>query len=594
MGPWAVSPPHRRLRETSVLIRLLRTCLRPYKKPIALLVVLQLLQTSATLYLPTLNAHIIDNGVVKGDTGYILSFGALMIGISLVQVVCNIGAVYFGARTASALGRDLRGAVFDRVQSFSSRELGHFGAPSLITRTTNDVQQVQMLVLMTFTLMASAPIMCVGGIVLALGLDVPLSAVLIAVVPVLGICVMLIVRRLRPLFRSMQTRLDTVNRVLREQITGNRVIRAFVRDEYEHGRFGKANGDLTEMQLATGRMLALMFPMVMTTVNVSSIAVVWFGAHRIASGGMQIGDLTAFLAYLMQIVMSVMMATFMFMMVPRAEVCAERIQEVLETESSVVPPVTPVTVLRGRGHLEIRNAGFRYPGAEEPVLRSIDLVARAGETTAVIGSTGSGKSTLLGLVPRLFDATEGEVLVDGVDVREADPALLARTVSLVPQKPYLFAGTVGSNLRYGKPDATDDELWAALETAQAKEFVERLEGGLEAPISQGGTNVSGGQRQRLAIARSLVQRPEIYLFDDSFSALDYATDAALRAALGRETADAAVVIVAQRVATIRDADRIIVLDEGRVVGSGRHHELMAGNETYREIVLSQLTEAEAA
>ncbi|MFB7776771.1 ABC transporter ATP-binding protein [Streptomyces bauhiniae] len=577
-----------------MLIRLLRTCLRPYKKPIALLVVLQLLQTSATLYLPTLNAHIIDNGVVKGDTGYILSFGALMIGISLVQVVCNIGAVYFGARTASALGRDLRGAVFDRVQSFSSRELGHFGAPSLITRTTNDVQQVQMLVLMTFTLMASAPIMCVGGIVLALGLDVPLSAVLIAVVPVLGICVMLIVRRLRPLFRSMQTRLDTVNRVLREQITGNRVIRAFVRDEYEHGRFGKANGDLTEMQLATGRMLALMFPMVMTTVNVSSIAVVWFGAHRIDSGGMQIGDLTAFLAYLMQIVMSVMMATFMFMMVPRAEVCAERIQEVLETESSVVPPVAPVTELRGRGHLEIRNAGFRYPGAEEPVLRSIDLVARAGETTAVIGSTGSGKSTLLGLVPRLFDATEGEVLVDGVDVREADPALLARTVSLVPQKPYLFAGTVGSNLRYGKPDATDDELWAALETAQAKEFVERLEGGLEAPISQGGTNVSGGQRQRLAIARTLVQRPEIYLFDDSFSALDYATDAALRAALGRETADATVVIVAQRVATIRDADRIIVLDEGRVVGSGRHHELMAGNETYREIVLSQLTEAEAA
>nr|WP_203618031.1 ABC transporter ATP-binding protein [Streptomyces bauhiniae] len=572
----------------------MRTCLRPYKKPIALLVVLQLLQTSATLYLPTLNAHIIDNGVVKGDTGYILSFGALMIGISLVQVVCNIGAVYFGARTASALGRDLRGAVFDRVQSFSSRELGHFGAPSLITRTTNDVQQVQMLVLMTFTLMASAPIMCVGGIVLALGLDVPLSAVLIAVVPVLGICVMLIVRRLRPLFRSMQTRLDTVNRVLREQITGNRVIRAFVRDEYEHGRFGKANGDLTEMQLATGRMLALMFPMVMTTVNVSSIAVVWFGAHRIDSGGMQIGDLTAFLAYLMQIVMSVMMATFMFMMVPRAEVCAERIQEVLETESSVVPPVAPVTELRGRGHLEIRNAGFRYPGAEEPVLRSIDLVARAGETTAVIGSTGSGKSTLLGLVPRLFDATEGEVLVDGVDVREADPALLARTVSLVPQKPYLFAGTVGSNLRYGKPDATDDELWTALETAQAKEFVERLEGGLEAPISQGGTNVSGGQRQRLAIARTLVQRPEIYLFDDSFSALDYATDAALRAALGRETADATVVIVAQRVATIRDADRIIVLDEGRVVGSGRHHELMAGNETYREIVLSQLTEAEAA
>ncbi|MGV9786379.1 ABC transporter ATP-binding protein [Streptomyces sp. NPDC003435] len=577
-----------------MLIRLLRTCLRPYKKPIALLVALQLLQTCATLYLPNLNAHIIDNGVVKGDTGYILTAGALMIGISLVQVVCNIGAVYFGARTASALGRDLRAAVFDRVQSFSSRELGHFGAPSLITRTTNDVQQVQMLVLMTFTLMVSAPIMCVGGIVLALGLDVPLSGVLVAVVPVLGICVTLIVRRLRPLFRSMQTRLDKVNRVLREQITGNRVIRAFVRDAYEQERFGKANGELTEMQLATGRMLALMFPIVMTVVNLSSIAVVWFGAHRIDSGGMQIGDLTAFLAYLMQIVMSVMMATFMFMMVPRAEVCAERIQEVLGTESSVVPPVAPVTELHGHGRLEIRNAGFRYPGAEEPVLRSIDLVARAGETTAVIGSTGSGKSTLLGLVPRLFDATEGQVLVDGVDVREADPALLARTVGLVPQKPYLFAGTVGGNLRYGKPDATDDELWAALETAQAKEFVAGLEGGLEAPIAQGGTNVSGGQRQRLAIARTLVQRPEIYLFDDSFSALDYATDAALRAALGRETADATVVIVAQRVATIRDADRIIVLDEGRVVGSGRHHELMAGNQTYREIVLSQLTEAEAA
>ncbi|MFF4754105.1 ABC transporter ATP-binding protein [Streptomyces sp. NPDC002514] len=577
-----------------MLIRLLRTYLRPYKKPIVLLVLLQLLQTCATLYLPTLNAHIIDNGVVTGDTGYILSFGALMIGISLAQVVCNMGAVYYGARTASALGRDVRAGIFDKVQSFSAREVGHFGAPSLITRTTNDVQQVQMLVLLTFTLMVSAPIMCVGGIILALGLDVPLSGVLVAVVPVLGICVTLIVRRLRPLFRSMQTRLDTVNQVLREQITGNRVIRAFVRDEYEQVRFGKANGDLTEMQLATGRMLALMFPIVMTVVNVSSIAVVWFGAHRIDSGGMQIGDLTAFLAYLMQIVMSVMMATFMFMMVPRAEVCAERIEEVLGTESSVVPPTAPVTELRRHGHLEIRGAGFRYPGAEESVLRSIDLVARPGETTAVIGSTGSGKSTLLGLVPRLFDATDGEVLVDGVDVASVDPALLAKTVGLVPQKPYLFAGTVATNLRYGNPDATDEELWQALEVAQAKDFVQKLEGGLDAPIAQGGTNVSGGQRQRLAIARTLVQRPEIYLFDDSFSALDYATDAALRAALGRETSEATVVIVAQRVATIRDADRIVVLDEGRVVGTGRHHELMADNETYREIVLSQLTEAEAA
>ncbi|CAL9444104.1 putative ABC transporter ATP-binding protein [Streptomyces sp. enrichment culture] len=577
-----------------MLIRLLRTCLRPYKRPITLLVLLQFLQTCATLYLPTLNADIIDRGVVLGDTGYIVTYGALMIGISLVQVVCNIGAVYYGARTASALGRDLRAAVFDRVQSFSAREVGHFGAPSLITRTTNDVQQVQMLALMTFTLMVSAPIMCVGGIVLALGLDVPLSGVLVAVVPVLGICVTLIVRRLRPLFRSMQERLDTVNRVLREQITGNRVIRAFVRDEYEQRRFRKANTDLTDFALGTGNLLALMFPIVMTVVNLSSIAVVWFGAHRIDSGGMQIGDLTAFLAYLMQIVMSVMMATFMFMMVPRAEVCAERIQEVLDTSSSVVPPTAPVRELRRHGHLEIRGAGFRYPGAEEPVLRGVDLVARPGETTAVIGSTGSGKSTLLGLVPRLFDATEGQVLVDGVEVADLDPRLLARTVGLVPQKPYLFAGTVATNLRYGNPDATDEELWHALEVAQAKEFVERLEGGLDSPVAQGGTNVSGGQRQRLAIARTLVQRPEIYLFDDSFSALDYATDAALRAALARETAEATVVIVAQRVATIRDADRIVVLDEGRVVGTGRHHELMADNETYREIVLSQLTEAEAA
>ncbi|MDH6519242.1 ATP-binding cassette subfamily B multidrug efflux pump [Streptomyces sp. SAI-135] len=577
-----------------MLIRLLRTYLRPYRKPITVLVLLQFVQTCATLYLPTLNADIIDEGVVNGDTGYILSYGALMIGISLAQVVCNIGAVYYGARTAAALGRDVRAAVFDRVQSFSAREVGQFGAPSLITRTTNDVQQVQMLALMTFTLMVSAPIMCVGGIVLALGLDVPLSGVLVAVVPTLGICVTLIVRRLRPLFRSMQVRLDTVNRVLREQITGNRVIRAFVRDQYEEERFRKANTDLTEMSLRTGNLLALMFPVVMTTVNLSSIAVVWFGAHRIDSGGMQIGDLTAFLAYLMQIVMSVMMATFMFMMVPRAEVCAERVQEVLDTSSSVVPPSAPVRELRRHGHLEIRGAGFRYPGAEEPVLKAIDLVARPGEVTAVIGSTGSGKSTLLGLVPRLFDATDGEVLVDGTEVSTIEPKLLAKTVGLVPQKPYLFAGTVATNLRYGNPDATDEELWHALEVAQAKDFVSKLENGLDSPVAQGGTNVSGGQRQRLAIARTLVQRPEIYLFDDSFSALDYATDAALRAALAEETSEATVVIVAQRVATIREADRIVVLDEGRVVGTGTHRELMADNETYREIVLSQLTEAEAA
>ncbi len=577
-----------------VLIQLLRNHLGPYKRPIALLVALQLVQTCATLYLPTLNADIIDNGVVRGDTGYILRFGGLMIAVSLVQVAGNVGAVYYGARTAAALGRDVRAAIYGRVQSFSAREVGLFGAPSLITRTTNDVQQVQMLVLMAFTLMVSAPIMCVGGVVLALGQDVPLSGVLLAVVPVLGVSVSLIVRRMRPLFRSMQERLDDVNRVLREQITGNRVIRAFVRDGYERERFKGGNDRLTDMSMAAGRLMALMFPTVMTVVNVSSVAVVWFGAHRIDSGDMQIGALTAFLAYLMQIVMAVMMATFMFMMVPRAEVCAERIEDVLRTETSVLPPVAPVRELTRHGHLEIRGADFRYPGAEEPVLRAVDLVARPGETTAVIGSTGSGKSTLLGLVPRLFDATGGEVLVDGVDVRDLDPALTARTVGLVPQKPYLFSGTVATNLRYGRPDATDDELWHALEVAQAADFVRALEGGLNAPVNQGGTNVSGGQRQRLAIARTLVQRPEIYLFDDSFSALDYETDALLRAALARETAEATVVIVAQRVATIRDADRIVVLDEGRVVGTGRHHELMQTNETYREIVLSQLTEAEAA
>ncbi|MFF4651932.1 ABC transporter ATP-binding protein [Streptomyces sp. NPDC001380] len=577
-----------------MLIRLLRAHLRPYTQPIALLVLLQLVQTLATLYLPTLNADIIDQGVVQGDTGYILRTGGVMAAVTLVQIVCAVGAVYFGARTAMALGRDVRAGVFDRVQSFSAREVGRFGAPSLITRTTNDVQQVQMLVLMSFTLMVSAPIMCVGGIVMALNQDVPLSALLVVIVPVLGVLVSLIVRRMRPLFRTMQVRIDTVNRVLREQIGGLRVIRAFVRDRHEQERFAGANGELMDVSLRVGRLMALMFPVVMTVVNVSGVAVLWFGGKRIDSGGMEIGALTAFLSYLMQILMSVMMATFMFMMVPRAEVCAERIREVLDTDSSVVPPLAPVRTLARSGHLELRGADFRYPGAEESVLRGVDLVARPGETTAVIGSTGSGKSTLLGLVPRLFDATGGSVLVDGVDVRELDPALLARTVGLVPQRPYLFSGTVASNLRYGNPDATDKELWHALEVAQARDFVEGLAEGLEAPVAQGGTNLSGGQRQRLAIARTLVRRPEIYLFDDSFSALDYATDAALRAALARETADATVVIVAQRVSTIRDADRIVVLDEGRVVATGTHAELMAGDPTYREIVLSQLTEEEAA
>jgi ATP-binding cassette subfamily B protein len=554
----------------------------------------QFLQTLATLYLPTLNADIIDNGVVKGDMGYVVRIGAGMLGITVVQIATQIVAVYFGARTAMAVGRDVRASIFRSVQSFSAREVGQFGAPTLITRVTNDVQQVQMLVLLTFTLMVSAPIMCVGGVVLALHQDVPLSAMLLVIVPVLIGVVSLIVSRMRPLFRSMQKRIDRVNRVMREQITGIRVIRAFVRDEREQVRYGESNDELTDVSKKTGKLMALMFPSVMLIVNISSIAVLWFGGHRIDSGHMQVGALTAFLSYLMQILMSIMMATFMFVMIPRAEVSSERIKEVLDTESSVRVAANPVTTLSRYGYLELRDVEFHYPGAEAPVLHDINLTARPREITAIIGSTGSGKTTLLNLVPRLFDATGGQVLVDGVDVKELDPVELSRVVGFVPQRPYLFTGTIATNLRYGNPDATDEDLWRALEVAQARDFVEAMEGGLDAPIAQGGTNVSGGQRQRLAIARALVHKPEIYLFDDSFSALDYATDAALRAALTAYIADATVVIVAQRVSTIRDADRIIVLDDGRVAGTGTHAELMDTNPTYREIVLSQLTEQEAA
>jgi ATP-binding cassette subfamily B multidrug efflux pump len=577
-----------------VLIRLLRSHLRPYRTTIGLVVFFQFLQTLATLYLPTLNADIIDNGVVKGDTGYVIRIGAGMLGITVVQIATQIVAVYFGARTAMAVGRDVRASIFRAVQSFSAREVGQFGAPTLITRVTNDVQQVQMLVLLTFTLMVSAPIMCVGGVVLALHQDVPLSAMLLVIVPVLIGVVSLIVSRMRPLFRSMQKRIDRVNRVMREQITGIRVIRAFVRDEREQVRYGESNDELTDVSKKTGKLMALMFPSVMLIVNISSIAVLWFGGHRIDSGHMQVGALTAFLSYLMQILMSIMMATFMFVMIPRAEVSSERIKEVLDTESSVRVAANPVTTLSRYGYLELRDVEFHYPGAEAPVLHDINLTARPREITAIIGSTGSGKTTLLNLVPRLFDATGGQVLVDGVDVKELDPVELSRVVGFVPQRPYLFTGTIATNLRYGNPDATDEDLWRALEVAQARDFVEAMEGGLDAPIAQGGTNVSGGQRQRLAIARALVHKPEIYLFDDSFSALDYATDAALRAALTAYIADATVVIVAQRVSTIRDADRIIVLDDGRVAGTGTHAELMDTNPTYREIVLSQLTEQEAA
>jgi ATP-binding cassette, subfamily B, multidrug efflux pump len=574
-----------------VLLKLVRTFLRPYRAWLTIVVVMQFLQTLALLYLPTLNANIIDNGVVKGDTRYIIGTGGVMLGISVLQIIAATIAVYFGAKTAMAVGRDIRKGLFDRVQEFSTREVGRFGTPSLITRTTNDVQQVQMLVLMTLTMMLSAPIIGVGAVILALRQNVTLSSLLLVIVPVLGIIVTLLVRRMRPLFKLMQTRIDTINRVLREQITGIRVIRAFVRDEPERERFQTANTEVYDVALGSGRLMGMMFPSVISVINISSVAVLWFGGHLIDSGHMQIGALTAFLSYLLQVLMAVMMSTFMLMMIPRAEVCAERIEEVLDTESSVKPPLAPVTELNRRGHLELRSVEFRYPGAEEPVLTCVDFTARPGEVTAIIGSTGAGKTTLLNLIPRLFDATEGEVLVGGVDVTKLDTDVLARTVAIVPQRPYLFSGTIASNLRYGRPDATDEELWQALEIAQAG-FVTDL----DAPIAQGGTNVSGGQRQRLAIARALVHKPDVYLFDDSFSALDYATDAALRAALAREIeqANATVVIVAQRVSTIRNADSIIVLDKGCIAGQGTHGELMETNETYREIVLSQLTEQEAA
>ena len=577
-----------------MLIRLLREYLRPYRKPLTAVLVLQLAQTLATLYLPTLNADIIDKGVIPHDTHYILKTGGFMLAITLVQIVCAVGAVYFGAKVAMALGRDVRHGLFSRVQRFSDREVNHFGTPTLITRTTNDVQQVQMLAIMTFTLLLSAPIMCIGGIILALNQDVKLSSLLVVAVPLLGVILTLIISRMRPLFKVMQERLDNINRVLREQISGVRVIRAFVRDPQERDRFEGASSELFGVQLGAGKLMAFMFPSVMLVLNLSTTAVVWFGGHLIGDGSMQIGSLTAFITYLAQILTSVMMATFMFMLVPRAEVSADRIMEVLDTEPALHPAATPLPAGSEPGRLELRHVEFRYPGAEAPVLHDISLVALPGKTTALIGGTGSGKTTLVNLIPRLIDVTGGSLLVGGVDVRELDPAVLSDSIGLIPQKPYLFSGTVATNLRYGNQRATDEDLWKALEIAQARDFVERMPDGLDARIAQGGTNVSGGQRQRLAIARALVHKPQIYVFDDSFSALDYATDARLRAALATEVTGATMIIVAQRVSTIRHADQILVLDAGRVVDSGTHDELMLISETYREIVLSQLTEQEAA
>ena len=519
-----------------------------------------------------------------------------MLLVTFLQIVCTITAVYFGAKAAMALGRDLRGAIFTRVAEFSEQEVTRFGAPSLITRSTNDVQQVQQLVLMSATLMVTAPMLSIGGVIMAIRQDVQLSWLIAVSVPVLLIAVGLIVTRMVPLFRKMQTRIDTVNRVLREQLTGIRVVRAFVREDIETARFAKANEDVTDTALRAGRLMALAFPTVMLVLNVSSVAVIWFGSFRIQDGSMQVGTLIAFLSYLMQILMSVMMATFMAIMIPRAAVSADRIGQVLGTESSVRPPEHPVSVAAGRigrGELEMRDVGFAYPGAEQPVLGDISFTARAGQTTAIIGSTGSGKTTLVNLMPRLFDATSGSVRIDGVDVKELHPDLLWGHIGLVPQKPYLFSGTVRSNLLYGKPDATEDELWRALAIAQAQDFVQEMEGGLDAAISQGGTNVSGGQRQRIAIARALVKQPELYIFDDSFSSLDTATDARLRQALKQNTAGATLVIIAQRVSSIVDADQILVLDNGRIVAHGTHGELLGTSETYREIVDSQLAAEEA-
>ena len=577
-----------------MLVRILRRHLRPYRRWLLFVVGFQLISTLAALYLPSLNADIIDNGVAHGDTGYIVRVGGWMLAISLVQIVASIVAVYFGSRTAMSFGRDLRATLFGRVGRFSAREMAHFGAPSLITRNTNDVQQVQMLVVLGCTLMVGAPIMCVGGIIMAMREDLALSWLLAVSVPVLAVIIALIVRALVPQFRMMQVRVDGVNRVLREQISGIRVVRAFVREPEERRRFGRANDELTETSVKAGRLFALMFPTVMLVLNLSSVAVLWIGAGLISNGHTQIGSLTAFLTYLAQILMSVMMATFMVMMVPRAAVCAERIEEVLQTESSVEVPKAPQRPGDRRAEVEFRGVTFRYPGAAAPVLTDVSFRVAPGTTTAIVGSTGAGKTTLLSLVPRLFDVTGGEMLVDGLDVRSFEPNALWERIGLIPQKAYLFSGTVASNLRYGNADATDDELWEALRVAQARDFVSAMPGGLDAPIAQGGSNVSGGQRQRLAIARAVVRRPEIYLFDDSFSALDLGTDARLRAALRPVTRDAAVLIVASRISTIARAEQIVVLEAGCVVGTGTHESLLVDCPTYAEIVESQLSAEDAA
>jgi ATP-binding cassette subfamily B protein len=558
----------------------------------AVMIVLQSLGTTASLVLPTLNARIIDRGILRHNEAYIRSTGLVMLGFSLAQITLAVAAVYLGAKVAMSFGRDIRSALFHQVTAFSAREVGTFGAPSLITRITNDVQQVQILVVMACTLAIAAPITIVVGIIAAVRQDLGLSTILAVSVPIAAAILGFIVSRMVPAFRLMQDRIDQINRVLREQITGIRVVRAFVREPEERQRFRNANQELTDTSLRAGRLMASMFPTVNLVINASSVAVLWIGASRIQAGHMQVGSLVAYLSYLIQILMSVVMATFVISMIPRASVSAGRIQEVMRTEPTVTSPPVPTTPNRGDLDVEFRHVGFHYPGAEHPVLTDISFTTLPGQTTAIVGSTGAGKTTLLQLVPRLFDATEGSVRIGGVDVRDLDTALLWSVVGLVPQRPYLFSGTVASNIAYGKPVASEDEMWEALEVAQAADFVRLMPGGLQARIDQGGTNVSGGQRQRLAIARALVRKPAIYLFDDSFSALDLTTDARLRAGLKPHTQGSVVLIVAQRVSTIVSADRIVVLEDGEIVGMGTDAELRASNDTYAEIVQSQLGERE--
>jgi ATP-binding cassette, subfamily B, multidrug efflux pump len=578
------------------VIALFRTYLRPYAGQLVVVLALLLVGALGNLYLPDLNADIIDRGVVLGDTDHILQTGGLMLVVTAVLGVAATIAVFLGARIAMGFGRDVRRAVFAAVETFSQAEVNHFGPASLITRNTNDVQQVQTVVFMGLTMMVSAPILIVGGIIMALRTDVPLSGLLVVILPLMALVIGLVMSRAVPQFRVMQQKLDRINQVMRETLSGVRVIRAFVRTEHEERRFEVVNHDLFATTLRVGRLFALTIPVMTAILNLSTVAVMWFGAARVADGAMPIGNLTAFLQYLMQILFAVLTAVFMFILIPRGAVSAGRINEVLTTVPTVVDPRSPVIPddHAERGVVEFRGVEFRYPGAEQPVLRDISFRAVPGETTAIVGSTGSGKSTLINLIPRLYDVTAGQVLVDGVDVRAVDREDLWRRTALVPQKAFLFGGTVRSNLRVGDAAADDEELWRALTVAQARDFVAEMPEGLDSPITQGGTNVSGGQRQRLAIARALVRKAGVIVFDDSFSALDVGTDARLRAALAPELEAATVIIVAQRVATIMRADRIVVLDGGRVVGIGTHRDLLEGNETYREIVYSQLSEAEAA